>query len=584
LALSNSSCNETERDLLQSRGWRVRDALGFTHDLDQYRSYIARSRGEFTVAKDQNVRLRSGWFSDRSATYLASGRPVITQETGFSNVLPVGEGLFAFSSLEEIIGSVECIQSDYSRHRRVAFDIARTYFSHEVVLSRLLADLGISRVRGKSRQESVLPPELMIIPTSRWPTRLPAATLDIALKLAAPVAEAGSQSSRRRVSVIVVTHNGLAYTKMCLKSLFGAGWRANDEIIIIDNGSTDGTQQFLRELSSLNSAVRVEMNDHNRGFAAANNQGAFLARGDILVFLNNDTITPRGWMEGLVRWLEDPETGMVGPVTNRTCNEAQIDAPYRTFGEFEVFAGEYTRQHAGQAAEIAMLAMFCVAMRREVFESVGPLDEQFQIGMFEDDDYAQRVRKTGYKIVCAEDVFVHHFGQASLGELCIEGKYDHILESNRRRFEAKWGIQWQPHRRRTTPDYENLRSAIRQLAAQRLPSGATVLVITKGDEELLKFTEHCGWHFPRDNEGRYTNIYPADSAEAITQLESSRANGAGFLLIPRPALWWLDFYAGFKDHLERNYVLTVREEETCLIFDVREPAEVKEQYAASSHH
>jgi glycosyltransferase involved in cell wall biosynthesis len=334
----------------------------------------------------------------------------------------------------------------------------------------------------------------------------------------------------------------------------------------------------------MNSSVCVEINDDNRGFAAANNQGALLASGDILVFLNNDTIPPRGWIEGLMRWLEDPETGMVGPVTNRTCNEAQIDAPYRTFGELEVFASEYTHQHAGQAAEIPMLAMFCVAIRREVFERVGPLDEQFQVGMFEDDDYAQRVRQAGYKIVCAEDVFVHHFGQAALGELCIEGKYDYILESNRRRFEAKWGIQWQPHRRRITPDYEKLRIAIRHVAAQRLPSGATVLVITKGDEELLKFTEHSGWHFPRDNEGRYTNIYPADSTEAIMQLESGRANGAGFLLIPRPALWWLDFYSGFKDHLERNYVLTVRDEETCLIFDVREPATVREQYAASSHH
>ena len=85
----------THRSALEAHGWRVRDALDFDVDLDAYRDYIAGSRGEFTVAKDQNVRLRTGWFSDRSATYLAAGRPVITQDTGFGDVLPTGDGLFA---------------------------------------------------------------------------------------------------------------------------------------------------------------------------------------------------------------------------------------------------------------------------------------------------------------------------------------------------------------------------------------------------------------------------------------------------------------------------------------------------------
>jgi hypothetical protein len=83
----------------------VRDDLDLSCDVDAYRQYVAGSCGEFTVAKVQNVRVRSGWFSDRSATYLAAGRPVITQETGFSNILPTGEGLFAFSTMEEILAA-----------------------------------------------------------------------------------------------------------------------------------------------------------------------------------------------------------------------------------------------------------------------------------------------------------------------------------------------------------------------------------------------------------------------------------------------------------------------------------------------
>jgi glycosyltransferase involved in cell wall biosynthesis len=103
---------------------------------------VRASRGEFTVAKDQNVRLRSGWFSERSACYLAAGRPVITQDTGFASVLPTGEGLFAFNSTEEIVAAFEAISRDYARHSRAARAIACEHFRAETVLAQLLRDLG----------------------------------------------------------------------------------------------------------------------------------------------------------------------------------------------------------------------------------------------------------------------------------------------------------------------------------------------------------------------------------------------------------------------------------------------------------
>jgi hypothetical protein len=141
--LALASYNEENQALLESHGWRVRDALSFSGDLDGYRRYIAGSRGEFTVAKDQNVRLRSGWFSERSAQYLAAGRPVITQETGFSNVLPVGKGLFGFSTMDEILAAVDSINSDYEGHSKAAAAAARECFSYDVVLPRLLAEVGV---------------------------------------------------------------------------------------------------------------------------------------------------------------------------------------------------------------------------------------------------------------------------------------------------------------------------------------------------------------------------------------------------------------------------------------------------------
>lgn len=142
--LALSSYEEADREMLESHGWRIVRALDLSQDMDVYRQYILGSRGEWTVAKDQNVRLRSGWFSDRAATYLAAGRPVITQETGFSNVLPTGCGLFGFSSMEEILAALDEINADYARHSRGAAELAREYFEAEQVLRKLLQQAGVA--------------------------------------------------------------------------------------------------------------------------------------------------------------------------------------------------------------------------------------------------------------------------------------------------------------------------------------------------------------------------------------------------------------------------------------------------------
>jgi hypothetical protein len=124
-------------------GWIVRDALLLSRDSWDYRDYIRSSRAEFTVAKDQNVKLKSGWFSDRSACYLAAGRPVITENTGFDAYLPTGEGLFAFETLDEAIHSIQSIESDLERHRRMARRIAEEHFEARKVLGDLLRELDL---------------------------------------------------------------------------------------------------------------------------------------------------------------------------------------------------------------------------------------------------------------------------------------------------------------------------------------------------------------------------------------------------------------------------------------------------------
>jgi hypothetical protein len=128
---------------LESYGWSVTNPLVMSMDVfGAYPDYIRRSRAEFTVAKDQNVRLRSGWFSERDACYLASGKPVVAQDTGFGNVLPTGVGLFAVTDVGEAAEAVSAVNRDYRRHCEAARAVATEYFDAERVARQLLEDVG----------------------------------------------------------------------------------------------------------------------------------------------------------------------------------------------------------------------------------------------------------------------------------------------------------------------------------------------------------------------------------------------------------------------------------------------------------
>jgi hypothetical protein len=124
-------------------GWSVLDGHDVSRNAESYHDYIQRSRGEFSVAKNVYVATRSGWFSGRSACYLASGRPVIVQDTGFSEGIPCGAGVFGFSNIDEALSAIEAVESDYALHSEAARSIAEKYFASEVVFTKLLEDVGL---------------------------------------------------------------------------------------------------------------------------------------------------------------------------------------------------------------------------------------------------------------------------------------------------------------------------------------------------------------------------------------------------------------------------------------------------------
>jgi len=135
--------DEKTRTKFLRNGWRFRSPHDLSVDYWQYRDYLRRSKGEFSVAKDQYVRLHTGWFSDRSACYLAAGRPVVMQETGFTKHYGGSGGLIGFHSLGEIVEAVRSINADYSRHARAARELAREVFEAKTVLASLLDRAGV---------------------------------------------------------------------------------------------------------------------------------------------------------------------------------------------------------------------------------------------------------------------------------------------------------------------------------------------------------------------------------------------------------------------------------------------------------
>jgi hypothetical protein len=131
------------REHFRALGWQVTESENISRTAEEYRRYLQGSRGEFSVAKNVYAATRCGWFSCRSVCYLAAGLPVVVQDTGFSEFIPTGEGLFAFSNLDEAAHGIETVEKNYARHQRAARELARTQFASDVVLKDLLRRIGL---------------------------------------------------------------------------------------------------------------------------------------------------------------------------------------------------------------------------------------------------------------------------------------------------------------------------------------------------------------------------------------------------------------------------------------------------------
>ena len=247
---------------------------------------------------------------------------------------------------------------------------------------------------------------------------------------------------RKLVSIIVLTYNKWELTQACLENIDShTAWP--HEIVVVDNASSDGTPEKLTNWAAKGKNRRVVLSTENLGFAGGNNLGIENTSGEYLILLNNDTEVTDGWLTPLIRVLErEPRVGIVGPATNNSGNEARVDLRAAKGKALASAVAAFIGGTPPQFLETNSVAFFCVALRRETVNEIGVLDTAYGIGMFEDDDYCQRLKKAGYVTGVCFQSFVFHHMSASFNEMG-EAKTQ-LFEKNKATFESQWG-PWEPH-------------------------------------------------------------------------------------------------------------------------------------------
>jgi GT2 family glycosyltransferase len=247
---------------------------------------------------------------------------------------------------------------------------------------------------------------------------------------------ADSKSVTPLISIIILTHNGLRYTKQCIESI-STHTKENYELIFVDNASQDQTLDLLQSIPN----ATVIANPINKGFPAGCNQGFSAAKGDYIILLNNDTIVTKEWLSGLIRWLEIDETiGIAGPRSNYVLPHQAVNrVPYKTVKELHQFAASWNEFHKGKGYQADYLSGFCMAFKKSLLQEIGGMDERFTPGYFEDTDFSLRTRIAGKKLWVANDVFIHHHGSGSFRTK--QKKLGKTVNINRKNFYEKWKIK-----------------------------------------------------------------------------------------------------------------------------------------------
>ncbi|WP_270407381.1 glycosyltransferase [Paenibacillus timonensis] len=241
------------------------------------------------------------------------------------------------------------------------------------------------------------------------------------------------------VSLIVLAKNQLAYTKLCVESIY-RHTRVPFELILVDNGSTDGTRAYFKDLALIHNNIKLVLNVDNKGYGGGNNQGLACSTGDFVILLNNDVIVTRDWVQGMLNAQQShPKCGIVGPVSNYVPAPQLIQDPLYSVEHLDTYAAYYRKAHAGRTLVVNRVIGFCMLIKREVVDTIGGFDLRYEIGNFEDDDLCIRALLAGYECIVAQEVFIHHFGSTTFKN-DSNFDYERIYHTNFAKFVDKWNI------------------------------------------------------------------------------------------------------------------------------------------------
>lgn len=430
-----------------------------------------------------------------------------------------------------------------------------------------------------------------------------------------------------RTSIIIPVFNQVELTERCIQAL-GAG---DFELVVVDDASSDGTSRLLQELGSQVKVVRHNVNQGfatscNHGAAVASREFLVFLNNDtepqagwLDALIGYADAHPEAAVVGSKLFYPDNSIQHAGVVI---CQDLY---PRHIYAGFPAEHPAVNKSRRFQAVTAA-----CMLVRRSAFGRLCGFDTAFRNG-FEDVDFCLRLGAAGRQVhYCAESVVQHlesvspgrfkHAGmnvglyrerwigrvhpddmnyylEDGLLRFSYEGSFPiglsvsprlALLEEESRASEAERLLAEQARqiadlRRENTrlslhvvgslPDseaaqYERLRRQIRELVQLTTPPGAIIAVVSKGDRALLEFDQRSAWHFPQTASGAYAGHYPADSFNAIAQLEALHAKGAQYLVFPKTALWWLEHYAEFGRHLRNSYRILTEDPEPCLIFEL----------------
>lgn len=346
------------------------------------------------------------------------------------------------------------------------------------------------------------------------------------------------------VSVVIPLCGGEEDIYACLQSLSACGDLIS-ETIIVDNASPDRAAEVASEFDG----VRLLRNETNTGFAAACNRGLAESKGEIVLFLNSDTIVPRiGLMRLLQALLQSGSIAAAGPWTNRAGHDQQITPTYTDLAHIDFFAEDFAERDADDE-ETDMLVGFCLAVRRSVLDEIGGFDTRFGLGTFEDNDLCYRMRRAGYRLVRAARSFVHHGGSKTFARLATgsvdvspmsgPSKFDvgTLLHTNERLYRAKWqedldsgfashlsGLSAEPIVF-TQANHPDQRARKRKELARR--ADISLCMIVKNEERVLADCLRSARPF-------FTQVIVVDTGSTDRTREIAREYGAQVIDFPWP--------------------------------------------------